>query len=104
MKIKNKFIDKQNSLGKTFLGKTIPEDTRGILYLCKYDNEENTILVFYEMFFTCTFKALTWYAEVRNPESQLMTGKTYEDLIKKVDQMKKNLVNPSWLKELSESL
>lgn len=87
---------------KTFLGKNIPIDTKGILYLCKYNG--TSIKVLEEIFFNKEFDALNAYANIPNPESQLMIGKTYGRLVAEVDKCNDNLENPQWIKQLGEYL
>ena len=62
---------------KTILNKEIPQSTRGILYLCKYNYNDSTIKVEHEVLFDFAGSALEAYANIPNPESQLVTGVTY---------------------------
>lgn len=85
---------------KTYLGKDIPLWTRGILYLCRLQG--NTFEVVNELLFTSEYEALQAYANIRNPESQMVGGKTYNELIKELVILHKNINNPEWVKELHE--
>ena len=89
---------------QTILGTDIPTTTRGILYLCKYDYITNEIGVLREILFDCGFDALNAYANIPNPESQLVTGKTYDALIAELHILHSNLKDPEWVKELADYL
>ncbi len=89
---------------KTKLGAAIPEKTRGILYLCEYDYDKETIKVVREIICESSFMALELYANIRNPESQLVQGKTYDDLITELVKLHCNLDDPKWVAELKEYL
>lgn len=89
---------------KTILGKEIPTVTRGILYLCEYKYQPPSIEVMAEALFMESWQALDAYASIPNPESQLVTGKTYKQLIENLELLHKNLTNPVWVKELAEYL
>ena len=87
---------------QTFLGNDIPLNTRGILYLCDYDPIALTLTVDHELLFTSAFEALEAYANVPNPESQLVTGKDYNELILELNRLHENMKNPVWLRELGD--
>lgn len=87
---------------KTKLGTTIPETTRGIVYLCEFKNM--TLIVTNEILCDNAGVALNLYAEIPNPESQLVMGKTYEELISNLELLHKNMINEYWLLTLSEEL
>lgn len=87
---------------KTKLGKDIPVTTRGILYGCNFDGKK--ITVFGELLFDSGFDALNAYANIPNPESQLVTGKTFDELIRGLIDLHKKMEDPVWLKMLSESI
>ena len=89
-------------MNKTLTGKDIPEETRGILYLCKYTGDK--IIVINDLLFTNPSTALIYYAEIPNPESQVVMGGTYQQLITKLEQLHKDMQDPKWLKELGECL
>jgi hypothetical protein len=91
---------------KTILGKTIPTDIRGIVYLCKFNflGETPVLTVFREILCTDAFTALNLYAEIPNPPSQLATGKTYEELCSALEKLHSDMRNEQWLLELAESI
>lgn len=87
---------------KTILGKDIPTNCRGILYLCDLDYQNHTLAVFSEMLFTSQSSALNAYANIPNPESQVVMGKTFDELIKENEKLKLNIKNKNWIKQLEE--
>ena len=89
---------------KTIKVVDIPITTRGILYLCKYDRHVPSLTVFREILFDSGFDALNAYANILNPESQLATGKTFDELIIELKQLHTNMKDPKWLKELDDYL
>lgn len=89
---------------KTILGTEIPENIRGVLYLCKFDPKIPSIKVEVEILRIFAWEALELYANIPNPESQLVTGKTYEELIRNLEILHKNMQDPVWLGELSNCL
>jgi len=89
---------------KTILGKEIPESTRGVLYLCKYTYDPPSIKVKDEGFYLSPFGALDAYSNIPNPESQLATGETYEDLIADLKLLHIRMSDPGWLKDLGDAL
>jgi len=88
----------------TFLHQPIKEDTRGILYLCHYDPQFRTIEVLRELQFTSEFKALEAYANIPNPESQIASGATQEELKKDLIQLHRRLNDPDWVRDLENYL
>jgi hypothetical protein len=89
---------------KTILGTEIPNYIRGIVYLCHYNYEESKLTVFRELLFESSFEALESYANIPNPESQVVMGGTYKELIYELELLHKNMKNSIWLKELANSL
>jgi hypothetical protein len=89
---------------QTILGTDIPLSTRGILYLCQYDYKNKTLTVINEALFDDAFTALNYYANIPNPESQLVQGKTYDELIERLLILHENIKNPEWLKFLGDCL
>lgn len=87
---------------KTKLGLDIPVSTRGILYLCAYSGNE--ITVFKELLFDDAYTALNYYAEIPNPESQLVTADTFDQLISELVILHKNMEDTEWLKQLGECI
>lgn len=89
---------------KTLLGTEIPANVRGIVYLCKFDHKELTITVISEIMCQSPFYALEVYANIPNPESQLATGGTHEEMCEKLEKLHKRMKDKIWLKDLSECL
>jgi len=89
---------------QTRSGKEIPLNIRGILYLCNYDRTNTTIKVVKELMFTEAFTALNAYSNIPNPESQLVIGKDYNELIKRLHKLHANLINKDWLKKLGGTI
>ena len=89
---------------KTILGTEIPTKTRGILYLCYMDYKTHKLNVLNEILFDNSFYALNAYSNIPNPESQLVMGKTFDDLIKENEKLKQKINNPDWIKQLEECL
>ena len=89
---------------QTILGTDIPLTTRGILYLCNFDFRKLTITVFAEKLYESAWNALDAYANIPNPESQLVTGKTYDELITKLHKLHEDMKDPIWLENLSNQL
>ena len=63
----------------TILGTEIPVNTRGILYLCELKEQ---LEIFREILFEDSFEAIQAYSNIPNPASQIITGETYDELIK----------------------
>lgn len=82
----------------TRMGIKIPENVRGILYICNLTEEGLDVCG--ESFYTSQYEALQAYGNIPNPESQVMTGKTYEELIQEVEEKHKLMDNPEWVHEL----
>lgn len=89
---------------KTFTNKEIPENIRGLLYLCKYTAEPPSIEVIGEKQYLRPADALDAYANTPNPESQLAMGDTKEGFEREVERLHKNMQDPKWLKDLNDYL
>lgn len=90
---------------KTRLGVDIPITTRGILYLCHYYIVGLPKLeVVREILFDDAFEALNAYANIHNPESQLVTGHNFDELIKNLVKLHNNMDDKEWVKELGKYL
>jgi hypothetical protein len=87
---------------KTILGNEIPTFIRGIVYLCNFDGK--SISVFREILCPIPSDALWIYANTPNPPSQLVTGKTYEELCEQLEILHKNMKDEKWLEELANSI
>ena len=82
----------------------IPKEARGVLYTCRFDREKNELEPFGYGVFGSIGNALEAYANIPNPESQLVTGKTYEELIVNLKKLHKNMQDPEWVKKLKDYL
>lgn len=91
-------------LVKTLDGKEIPEWVRGILYICKYDHKGPSIEVLGSIFYPTASSALEAYANIPNPESQMVSARTYEDLISNLKMKHLAFKDPEWLRMLGETL
>lgn len=88
---------------KTKLGKEIEPWVRGIVYLCDFSDRQ-TLKVTGELLFYNHLDALTAYSEIPNPESQIVIGKTHEDILVGMERLHASMSDPKWLNELSESI
>lgn len=88
----------------SLLGTSVPEETRGILYLCQLDFKTHKLNVLHEVFFTTAFMALEAYANIPNPASQMISGKTYIDMAKEHDRLAINIRDPKWVKDLENCI
>jgi hypothetical protein len=85
----------------------VPEITRGVLYLCHLEYQEGGIFiltVFREVFFETRWETIEAYASIPNPESQMASGKTYEELCIDLHLLHENMKDQTWLEELNESI
>ena len=87
---------------QTILGTEIPITTRGIFYVCFFDRKRITVVQ--EALYDSAFDALNVYANTPNPESQLVTGKTYDELIINMHKLHKNMKDPAWLADLADCI
>jgi len=88
----------------TFLSQKIKADTLGILYLCQYSYSPPSIKVVREIQFTSPFEALEAYANIPNPESQMVSGKNQEELFNNLERLHKNLSDSEWVENLADYL
>lgn len=91
-------------LAKTILGNVIPEDTKGIVYLCHFDRDNMTIKVVNEILCDRIMKAMNLYANIPNPESQIVTAPSYDLLIERLNRLHDNMNKKEWLEELAECI
>lgn len=91
-------------LSKTILGTEIPENTKGIVYLCYFDRKKMTIKVTHEILCDKVMDAMNIYANTPNPESQVVTGGSYVDLIASLIILHDNMKRKEWLERLDESI
>ena len=87
---------------KTANGIDVELSTRSILYLCHLNDEG--IKVVHSIQFKSKYQGFEAYSEIRNPESQLITGATYDELITNMHKLHSCMNNQSWLESLRESI
>lgn len=87
----------------TITGIPIGEDIRAILYLCDFSDRKE-LKVISTLQFQDSFRAINTYAEIPNPESQLIIGATYEELCKNLELQHSLMANKHWLELLNESI
>lgn len=87
---------------KTLLNTVVPKGTKGILYLCKLEDEE--LKVKSEIFFESSINALEAYANIPNPESQLALETISFTLKENLMKLHKNMKDKEWLKRLKASI
>ena len=88
----------------TILGTEIPLSTRGIIYLCNFDHIKKTLTVVNDILYDNAFHALNAYANIPNPESQLVQGTSYDDLIKNLHKLHDRINDTEWVKQLEDYL
>jgi len=91
-----------NKMLQTLDGNDVELTTRGILYLCNLT--DGGLQVIKSVQFESAFDALNAYSNIPNPESQLITGKDYNDLIKNMHSLHGMMQKESWLEMLRESI
>jgi hypothetical protein len=89
---------------QTILGTDIPTTTRGIVYFCKFTYVPCKIEVIGESLYNSAWEALETYANTPNPESQIVMGNSFEELIVLLHQLHRDMKDPIWLEELSQQL
>lgn len=89
---------------KTIKDTQVEDSTIAILYLCKLDYKEKSILVEHEIQFNNHQSALQAYSNIPNPESQLVTGKTNEGLIEGLKQLHINMKSKKWIYQLIDCI
>lgn len=92
------------SYGYTVLGTRVPKGVKGILYICNFNKELLELTVTGEKLYMTSHAAIEDYSNIPNPESQLVTGKTYEGLSKNLQGLHKRMNMVEWLEALKESL
>ena len=86
---------------KTKLGAEIPENIRGVFYICELEDD---IKVLNEILCESSSEALNLYSNIPNPESQLVMGRTHKELLIEVDKLNHDLDDPKWVTELKECI
>jgi len=89
---------------QTILGTEIPITTRGIVYLCQFDYQKMKLTVCREILCERAGDALNLYANIPNPESQLVMGATFDELIINLHQLHEDIKDKKWLTQLAETL
>jgi hypothetical protein len=93
---------------KTKLGTEVPAHIVGIVYFCRYtpktETKPATIKVIGEFLSSKHGEALEVYANTRNPESQMVTGKDSKTLTTNLLRLHERLENPKWVDDLGEYL
>ena len=87
---------------QTALGTDVPLKTRSILYLCELKGDK--LIVRREILFENRMDGLNAYANIPNPESQLIEGSTYDELIKNMHTLHKMMKSPAWIEMLKETI
>lgn len=87
---------------QTILGEDIPVTTRGIVYLGvltkKKLNVKKTLM------FDNAGDALNAYSNIPNPESQVVLGKTFDELIQELHKLHSRMQNQKWIDQLWECI
>jgi len=89
---------------RTIPGKLVPRNIRGIIYFCDFNHKDLTIKVVGGKMLIDSFLALEIFSNTRNPESQLVTGKTAKEVRLGLKVLHANMKNKKWLQELSDCL
>ncbi|MCP4520982.1 MAG: hypothetical protein GY827_04700 [Cytophagales bacterium] len=84
------------------MGSEISESTVAILYLCKL--KDNSLELLSEVQFTDIGLALDYYANIPNPESQLITGEDKEDLYKHLQRFYERKDTENFINYLKETI
>lgn len=87
----------------TILGHKVEPQTRGIFYLCDFSNRKE-LKVINEIQFDSAHRAIETYVNIPNPESQVVTGKSYHELCDELEELHERMKDPKWLKMLDESI
>jgi len=85
----------------------IPANTRGILMLCKFSDNPLNIEVTKILYYDNRINALRAYANIPNPESQLVIrerNESYDDMIKNLGKLKEQMKTEKWLNTLNSLL
>jgi hypothetical protein len=89
---------------KTLLGTEIPETTRAVFYVCKFNHEQPSITVVAEQLFDNAQLGFDTYANTPNPESQIVLGRDYEQLVDELIKLHWQMQQEKWLEDLADSL
>jgi hypothetical protein len=89
---------------KTLLGTEIPQEVKGLVYLCDFDYTQNKLTVFKELLCDSGSLALEMYANIPNAPSQIAYGKTHEEFCKELEILHISMADETWLKDLANCL
>lgn len=89
---------------KTLTNEDIDISTKGIVYLCSIDYKNKELDIFRCIQYESPFIALNAYANIPNPASQLITGKTFDELILAHNKFREDVKDPQWIEELINSI
>jgi len=87
---------------QTILGEDIPVTTRGIVYFGKLGPTKLEIKK--TIMCNSVYEAFEYYANTPNPESQLITGNTFDELIKNLHILHQWMEDKHWIEMLHESI
>lgn len=88
---------------RTFNGTVIPETTRAVLYLCDFSDRKE-LKITSTICFDKVSEGTIVYSEIPNPESQLITGKTFEELSENLKRFHEMMKTEKFLENLRQSL
>lgn len=83
----------------------VPAGTKAIFYICKFHHQPELRLELKRVaFYNSVALGLDIYANFPNPESQLITGETREELTEALEIFGKQMVHEEWLDMLNQSI
>jgi hypothetical protein len=89
---------------KTLFETELNEDVRGVVYLCQFDRTNLVLIPTHQLICSSISLALELYANIPNPASQIATGKTYDELCQRLEQLHANMKDKNWLEGLKEQI
>lgn len=87
---------------QTILGEDIPVTTRGIVYLGILLPDK--LVVKRTLMFDNHSDALNAYSNIPNPESQLVMGKTFDELITELHKLHERMKTKEWIEQLHDCI
>lgn len=93
-----------NQVNMDILGNIIPEGTQGIVYLCEYNRDKETLKVHRAIYFNNPSTALEVYSNIPNPESQVAIRTKLKSFEEELRELHQTMEDPKWLSELKEYL
>lgn len=85
-------------------GEVLPSSCRSIVFICELDREKKSLEVLHFLQFDSQMQGLNAYANIPNPESQLCSGSSFEDLITEVKALHSRINNPKWIDSLMDCI